>query len=250
MSEEMSLQDVFDGEKPIPAEEPVEVKQEEPEAEGDKQEEVETTEQPKPDEPPSSENNPYFKAMMDERTKRQERDARIEAMERQLKELQEKKEDEPAPDFYDNPDAAFEHHQSKLEQRLTQKMISMSEEMVRAQYEDYDAVIDQFAEAVKTNPVLLEEARQSANPALKAYQLGKKQAKLAEIGDPEDFAKRTEESIRAKVEKELREKLAAEKQKSTEAKSRVVPSLANENTSGDSEVYIEPSFDDVFKKDY
>lgn len=257
MSEEFSIDDAFDSEKPLPeiTEEVTDTKGEKPDevepAEVEKIKKVEETEQP--EEPPTSENdtndNPYFKAMMDERGKRQDTQNELKALQQQLEELQ-KKPDEPAPDFYDDPDKAFDYRGDKIEQRMNNRLIAMSEEMVRAQYEDYDTTFDAFTKAAETNPVLLDEVRQSANPALKAYQLGKKQAKLEEIGDPEDFAKRTEDKIRAQVEKELREKIEAEQQKSTDAKSKTLPSLANENSSGGNEIYVEPTMDDVFKKNY
>ena len=254
MSEEFSLEDALNSEKPLP-----EIVEED--TKGDKPEEAEETEAAKtdetaeqPEETPASEDesvnsNPYFKAMMDERGKRQDTQNELKALQQQLEILQNKNE-EPAPDFYDDPDKAFEFRGEKIEQRMNNRLIAMSEEMVRAQYEDYDDTFDAFTKAVETNPILLDEVRQAANPALKAYQLGKKQAKLEEIGDPEDFAKRTEDKIRAQVEKELREKIEAEKQKTIDAKSKTLPSLANENSSGGNEVYVEPSIQDVFKKKY
>lgn len=259
MSEEFSIDDAFDSEKPLPEIEVEDTKGDKPDEAETVSEEVEKTETEQvedakqPEEPPSSENdtndNPYFKAMMDERGKRQDTQNELKALQQQLEELQ-KKPDEPAPDFYDDPDKAFDYRGNKIEQRMNNRLIAMSEEMVRAQYEDYDVTFDAFSKAAEVNPILLDEVRQAANPALKAYQLGKKQAKLEEIGDPEDFAKRTENKIRAQVEKELREKIEAERQKSTNAKSKTLPSLANENSSGGNEIYVEPSIGDVFKKDY
>jgi hypothetical protein len=159
-------------------------------------------------------------ALLDERKKRQE-------YERKVKELEEKysqqnnqsstqnKQEEKVPDFYENPDERFAFEQKKLEEKLLTERIRMSAALVSAEKPDYIEMTDAFKEAVASNPQLEFALYNSANPALFAYNEGKKYLQIRDVlKDPVGYRAKIESEVREKllkeIESEVREKLLKE----------------------------------------
>ena len=132
-------------------------------------------------------------AVMEERRKRQ-------ALEKQLAELQAKP--QPLTDFYQDPERHIADVVGRTQQAMQQQVYAALEYAAKQTYPDFDekfAVVEEYA---KNNPAALADVFASPNPAVAAYQLGKKLIEYREMQDPEQY--------RSKVEAELRQKLEAE----------------------------------------
>lgn len=151
------------------------------------------------EEPPSSKDEPVtvpVKALEDERRKRQELEHKLQSLEGQLEKT------EPAPDPNEDPEGfqkwqqqQNERLQSVTDERLFNERCAMSEMLVKSQKEDYDEAYQAFEKAVQDEAQqigyspLAVALRRAENPALFAYEHGKKTLLMAQIGDPEQYRK-------------------------------------------------------------
>lgn len=175
---------------PEPAETPAETAVDDPVAEQE------------PAEAPAEKKMVPLEALQEERKKRQA----LEAAQKQP---------EPEPekiDLWDDPEGAIKQVEDRFEKRLTeqqemmqQQRISMSAELVKGQYDDYDDAIGAFSEAIAENPSLENAAINAQNPALEAYNIGKKHMALKEIGDPIAYKEKLAAEIRADLLKEMQD---------------------------------------------
>jgi hypothetical protein len=143
------------------------------------------------------------KALQDERRKRQELEVQLEAMRQQAQQQPQ----QPAPEFWDNPNATLEHQFQRFGQQLLQQFqeqqvverINVSETAARAKHADYDDAFHAFRQAVQVNPVLVQQMRASNDPGEFAYNTGKKALELDRVGSIDEMLK----AERAKWEAEL-----------------------------------------------
>lgn len=167
---------------------------------------------PPPEEPPKVEPREDFvpqAALMDERRKRQQYEQQLQALQRQLEDLQKPKQEpvaaQPPGDFWDDPQgfvsAAEKRAVEQAEQRINEQMrhqyATMCETIARSQYQDYDETRDVFLDRVKDDPVLRAELARAENPALFAYQTGKRLKEYAR--SPDDIRKEIEAKVRAEL---------------------------------------------------
>jgi hypothetical protein len=138
--------------------------------------------------PPTTDRLPQaeYAALKDERTKRQQLEARLQEYENYFQQLN-RQPQAPAevPDMFADPDAfqayvieqavsrARQELQPTIQQGHTMTRAEVSELLARQKYEDYDATIEVFKEAVATNPFLLTQIQQAPDPATFAYNAGK-----------------------------------------------------------------------------
>lgn len=197
------------------------------ESEGEeKQVEAETPEdtseasQEEEQESPSEEEGAEEKSKEDDNVVRMRKSMKaLKEENERLKAAQKQKE---RPDVFEDPDGAFRH----TEEQINQRIMAMSEEMARAQFDDYDERLERVQQEAQEHPAILEEIRGSAHPAMKAYEVGKRLASYDEIGDPEDFKAKVREQIR----EEEREKLKAEESEKT--KESLPDDLTSERNAG------------------
>jgi hypothetical protein len=146
-----------------------------------------------PTAPPAEKTVPLA-ALESERKKRQE-------YEKRLKDL-EAKPTQPAPNFYDNPEAHLDHRFQDIEARAQGRVFAALEYAAKAQHSDYDEVAAEVIEAAQSNPAIVQTVMQAANPAMAMYEQGMKLRQFREMQDPEAY--------RAKIAAEIREQVIAE----------------------------------------
>lgn len=138
------------------------------------------------------------KAVLDERRKRQELEARLKELEARLQ-PQQQHEPAPPPDWYAAPDQAAAHFQQEMQQRLYQTAVYQSEMVMRQKHEDYDEVSALFADAAQQDHRLAVAVFQHPFPAEYAYQVGKQLKLMQEIGnDPGAYRAKLEAEILAR----------------------------------------------------
>jgi hypothetical protein len=168
-------------------------------------------------------------ALHDERNKRQKYEQELKELKAKFEQqsnpssTQQNKQEETPPDFYDKPDERFAFEQKKFEEKLLTERIRMSAALVSAQKTDYVEMTDAFKEAVAQNPALEYQLYSAANPALFAYEQGKKYLQIRDVlTDPEGYRAKIESEVREKllkeIESEVREKLLKEFEQKNPAK--------------------------------
>lgn len=212
--------------------------------------ETETEEAEKDDSTPESkasettEEEPWTKkAVLDERRKRQE-------LEQRLKDLESKKEPEPAPDWWADPEKAAQHQSQQIEARLYQQKVEIGQDLMRSQHDDYDDMEARFMEMAQENPALRTELQKSANPARFAYETAKKAAEYDAIKDVDSYRAKLEAEVRKDVEAKLRKELEAEQEKKAKKEAAIDPSLASTSSKGGlkSDDYAGPTpLDEILK---
>lgn len=220
------------------------------ETETDKETETEETEDKKDDSTPESkasettEEGPWTKkAVLDERRKRQE-------LEQRLRDLESKKEPEPAPDWWADPEKAAQHQSQQIEARLYQQKVELSQEFMRSQHEDYDDMEARFMEMAQENPALRTELQKSANPARFAYETARKAAEYDAMKDVDSYKAKLEADVRKDVEAKLRQEIEAEQKKKADKEAAIDPSLASTSSKGGlkSDDYAGPTpLDEILK---
>ena len=128
---------------------------------------------------------------------------------------------EPKPDFWENPEAALRARDDELRKTLLSEadtraetkarelFFRHTEAAARSRYTDYDQVRSVFEEEAQRNPVMAAQLRDAADPAEFIYRQGKTATELREVGgDLSAYRKRIEADVRAKVEREMAEKLS------------------------------------------
>lgn len=183
------------------------------------------------------------KAVLDERRKRQE-------LEQRLREIESKKEPEPAPDWWADPEKAAQHQSQQIEARLYQQKVELSQDFMRSQHEDYDDMEARFMEMAQENPALRTELQKSANPARFAYETAKKAAEYDAMKDVDSYKAKLEAEVRKDVEAKVRKELEAEQEKKAKKETAIDPSLASTSSKGGltSDDYAGPTpLDEILK---
>ena len=155
-------------------------------------------------------------ALKDERNKRQQLEERLRQYDEYFAQLQaQPKQPTEVPDMFADPDGhqayvieqavqrAVEKLQPAMQQQGTLTRAEVSEMLARQKYEDYDATVEVFKEAIAHNPFLVGQLHQSADPATFAYNAGKQYQQAKSYGTEAPLS-------REQIEAELREKIVAE----------------------------------------
>lgn len=135
---------------------------------------------PPPDKLPQDE----YKAIREEREKRQRLEAELDALRNTVQQLQTPAEPPaPPPSVWDDEQAYGGHIVSQAVQQATfNARLDMSEMMVRQANPDFDDMKAKFLELAGTNPALREQALADPHPWNKAYQIAKNAAAVEELG--------------------------------------------------------------------
>lgn len=211
MSEEQSLDDILNDDVPAPEVDEAPVVEDKPEVVETESEKPETGEEAESEsagsegekgEPPApkielSERERAFLAKgEDEKRKRQD-------LERELQEFRSQAAQPKAtPDPIEDPEGFIRDQDQK---RLNDR-ISMSQELMRSQHQDYDEKEIKFVELVKTNPHLYQQMSQSANPAKFAYEAVMREERLNQFDSLDDTLKAKEDALKQDFEKQMAEK--------------------------------------------
>lgn len=194
-----------------------------------------------PDSSKDEEKDPAWQlaAYLDEKSKRQERDKRIEELEQKLSALDKPKE-EKRPSVFEDEDGFTQTLTSQAQQYADRVRFDLSRDFMAAQHEDYEQRESEFAELAKNDPSLVAQLRQHPNPARFAYEQAVKAERMRELENPDAY----EAKVREKLEAEIREKIAAELE-AEKAKKSKPPSLANARSTAGSSHKGEPSLQDI-----
>jgi hypothetical protein len=163
-------------------------------------------------------------ALVAERRKRQE-------LERQLQQQTAQK---PKPDFFADPEAALNERDAKIRAEANEKFFAMSEELVKDQHKDYDAVIEAFMADAEADPTIASrtfaEMQKARNPAAFLYKAAKLHGEMKAVGG--DLGK-YRETVEAPLKDELakRDTKIAELEAQLSQLGRVPASLSTEQSS-------------------
>jgi hypothetical protein len=119
-----------------------------------------------------------------------------------------------------------------------QDKINLSEAMVKRQHDDYDDVVGVFVDAAKANPALAEQMRSEPNPALFAYDYGKKIQDVAQYS--------TIEEMRSKLRAEIEAEIAAKSKSSQSLEAAAGISRTNAGARSTAPAASSPMSDDIF----
>jgi hypothetical protein len=194
-----------------------------------------TTEEPKLEHP----------ALIGERRRRQEAEARLEALEKQFQQIQNPP--PPPPDMFDNPEGWQNQFGSQLvntavQQATLNAKLDMSEMMVRQSNPDFDDMKAAFLDLAKDNPTLAQQALADAHPWNKAYQIAKTHKTMQEVGAT-DVA-----SLTAAIEARLRAELQAQNPATPAPIPDTLADAQSARGSSASPVPVAPTLDDILRR--
>jgi hypothetical protein len=164
-------------------------------------------EQPKEPVPPTGElPQDVYEPLKAVRNENKELKAQLEAMRQQFERQQPK--EAPPPQFWDDPDKAFDARFQKLvpqivqqlEQRQTVQRIEASEAAARAKHADFADALGAFQQAVQHSPALIQQMQAASDPGEFAYSTGKRAMELEKVGSIDELLK----AERAKWEAEAK----------------------------------------------
>lgn len=206
--------------------------------------------------PPAPEPEPDripIAALKDERSKRQQAEQRAAELEAYLQQLQtQQQQPDIEPDMFADPDGFKAHLVKQLRQELMQELqptmqqqqvltrAEVSEMMARQRWQDYDAKVEVFKEALQGNPFLVEQLKQAPDPATFAYNAALKYEEAKQYGT----ASPSRDQIKAELREELMNELGLNRPKvpTTLAGDRSVGSRSGPAWSGP------VSVDDIFPR--
>lgn len=192
-------------------------------------EETGVTPQPEPEQaeeveagpPPADDAQKGLQAALSaERKKRQEIEAQVEALRREMQ----AKPQEPAappPSIWEDEQGAFQHFGGQVVSQAVQQAtlnarLDMSEMMARQANPDFEEMKAEFVKMMQDNPVLQQQALGDPHPWQKAYQIAKNARTMQELGATDI------QTLEAKI----REQILAENQAVQPAAPRIPPSLS------------------------
>ncbi len=191
---------------------------------------------------PAPVEEPQFdhQAVIGERRRRQEAEAKLAEMEQRLQSLQTPP--QPAPDMFEEPEGWQQHFRgdvvtTAVQQATLNAKLDMSEMMVRQAQPDFEDMKATFLELAKDNPVLVQQALNDPHPWNKAYQIAQNHKAMQELGATNV----------SDLEAKLREKIQAELAQQAPAQAPSLPnSLADSQSSRTSAgAFKPPSLDDI-----
>lgn len=170
-------------------------------------------------------------ALLDEREKRQDAQRQLEAVQRQLAEMQKQQQPQERPDFYENPDQAVgaQVYQARLEQSRFFATEKYGEELVNEAYAYYDQ-----------NPQETAAFRNHPSPFHAAVEQYKRNKFMAEVKDPDEWKAQQIALLREQALTEV----AAQSQ--TSKPTAPPPSMARATAAGKDANPKGSAFDEVF----
>lgn len=156
-------------------------------------------------------------AVIGERKRRQDAEARIAALEQQIQQAQQEP-PAPPPSIWEDEQGALQHHGDTIAARATfNARLDMSEMLASQAHQDFDEMKAKFVEMMGLNPALQQQALAAKHPWEKAYQIARNAAKMEALGAVDV----------ADMEAKLREQIVAELTASRPAQTALPHSLAD-----------------------
>lgn len=168
---------------------------------------VETPQETAEPVPPTGDKLPpeTFKAVKEEREKRQTLERELESLKQQLQSIQQPQEPPAPPPSVWEDEQAYGGHlvMTAVQQASLNAKLDMSEMMVRQANPDFDDMKAKFLEMASQNPSLTQQALADPHPWNKAYTIAKNAAKMEALGAVDVS------ELEAKIRAELEAKYAA-----------------------------------------
>lgn len=142
-------------------------------------------------------------AVIDERRKRQALEDQLKAMQAEIDRIKNPKPEQKAPDFFEDPNAAFDHAFDSKVGTVRKQMVDMAESFARKILPDYDEKVQVFMDMAKNDPTgnIVRQLHNAPNPALFAYEYAdevlKVQARLSPDYEQKLFEKWKAEQAQA-----------------------------------------------------
>lgn len=181
------------------------------------------------------------KALQEERRKRQELEAKLDELQRQLQPQQ------PPPSLWEDEQGWQQHFGQEVVATATQQAalnarLDMSEMMVAQSQPDFDDVRPKILEFMGQNPTLKDEILGDRHPWLKAYNMVKNHERMTQLAAVD--VTELETKLRAEIEAKLKAELQPQ------APAPAIPdSLADaQSARGSSAAFSPPSLDDILKR--
>ena len=152
-------------------------------------------------------------ALVDERHKRQLAEQRYAELEARIAQ----QEAAPAVDVIEDPEGAYAALKAEFRNELWKTKAALSIASAKRLYTDFAEKEATFVEMATANPYLAQQMQASDDPAEFAYQAARKAGEFAEMQDVDVY--------RAKIEAEVRAKIAAETKSSGENQSSLDSAL-------------------------
>lgn len=156
-----------------------------------------------------------FKAVKEEREKRQQLERELEALKQQFQAAQHPQEPPAPPPSVWEDDQAWGGHlvSTAVQQANINAALNMSEMLTRREKPDFEPMKVKFLQLAEANPALAQQALSDPDPWGKAYQIAKNAATMEEVGATDL------ETLRAK----LREEILAEAQAQVPVAAGTIP---------------------------
>lgn len=160
-------------------------------------------------------------ALSAERKKRQEIEAQVEALRREMQ-AKPAEPEQPPPSMWEDDQAWQQHFGGQVVSQAVQQAtlnarLDMSEMMARQANPDFEDIKAEFLAMAQANPLIAQQALSDPHPWQKAYQIAKNARTMQELGATDI------QTLEAKI----REQILAEQQAQQPAAPRIPPSLSS-----------------------
>jgi hypothetical protein len=147
-----------------------------------------------------------YKAIREEREKRQNLERELETLRNTVQTLQQPKEPPaPPPSIWEDEKGALAHNrQETVDEAAFRAALNTSEMLCRDRFDDFDEMKAKFLELANANPSIAHQALADPHPWRKAYQTAQNAVKMEQLGAV-DVA-----DLEAKIEARVREEMAAQ----------------------------------------
>jgi hypothetical protein len=185
---------------------------------------------PEPEKSDKQTDNVPITALLDEREKRQQFERQVKDYEAQLEKL--KQQPVQAPDLLDDQQGYANHIQQQVDQKIRTATFEMSQQLMRAQHDDYDQAADAFLEMTKSNPQLVADMQAHPIPAKFVYETAKKAEQYAAMQDVDTYKAKLKAEARTEVKAEMEAEAEAKAEKEAKLNGALAPSLTNTRAAG------------------
>lgn len=260
MDNELSLQDVFDGVEEsaeaetedatgetseataTPEAEPSDTEAEQGEAEQSSSEDSTAEDSTPESESEEDEQRVPVAALKAERSKRQELERRLQALEGQKQQGQE--DQDAYPDVFADQEGFTKRFQEEVDRKVGQVRIETAQQIMRSMHEDYDDREAKFLEYANENPSVLSDPKFKENPALFAYEFAGKLDEFSQVKNLDSYKERLREQIRKEVLAETQQEQQKRQETAETQREAEMPSLASSGSTGPG-VSAEPSLSEL-----
>lgn len=169
-----------------------------------------------------------YKAIREEREKRQNLERELEALKQQFQTLQQPKEPPaPPPTIWEDEQGWQQHFSAQVAQQASfNAKLDMSEMLARQSHQDFDSMKASFLQMAEQNPALAQQALSDPHPWDRAYKIAKNAATMAELGATDV------DTLKAKLREEVLAELQQGSQPLPQQQPTIPPTLTTERNVG------------------